>query len=490
MSDNEIYIWQELIKNFLQDKLNSDLISYIKNIFKEVKIFYNNKVLSDDRLADLINARKPNNISDIDFQKGRFSELLIIAEHFDCLDKENMQESYLKEKNKIEEKYYADSWLENAANNVSSVTFATHVAKLTHSKISTSSIFDSIEIKRKDMLTTSALSEIIVDGAVKGNQYAPIYQFLALENQGVTLAKVLAGEEGKSILGLFTKDEEKASKLQQQFRTVTQAPEPSTHALAKQIYFPTDNEGSYHLLTNMISSSLAHKIYSNIFNNEEKNIRGNYFDKKYNDNPFLDYSQKASLSVTASNNSNASQLNGKRGGKLYLFNAQPPVWQTQLKPPVHYGSMFSIPALNYACTDDISSLRKMLINSLDVYKRPEVMKGLENWCKSVANEVLTYVSQIQHIESGWSKGSRLSKQAISHCYLLDLYRDDEVFLAGRKNSNWQETVSEHFAHWLNQKLAGKDKQFTPQPEHRKIWQRIFADKLRDYMDTVLIEESK
>lgn len=374
---------------------------------------------------------------------------------------------------------------------------STHVLKFSHSS-SVGAGIDiekdiSCKISKKGVLTTENLPDIIHDIAHSNGNLITISRFLSLTQKRKMIYDFIL-EDDFSFLEPFSLSEDELTRWKESISNLIEEKQINTGLLTKQCYFPLNKNKyqNYHLLIPLFSSSMCQKIYSEVREtrfNEPNNIAIGK-DPLYRDGVFIDFPSLAIQHFGGDYPRNISMLNANRSGQNYLFNTQPPVWQTQLTPPVHYGSMFDVPELSYACTDDIASLQKMLINSLDVYKRPEVMKGLENWCKSVANEVLTYVSQIQHIESGWSKGSRLSKQAISHCYLLDLYRDDEAFLSGRKNSDWQKTVSGHFARWLNQKLAGKDKQFTPQAEHRKIWQRIFADKLRDYMDIVLIEEGK
>lgn len=489
MSDNDLANWKKIIQTFFQEKHDKDLIKYIKSALKEAEQLYKKQESINNDFSHFIDARKhrkPDNLSDVDYQKTRFSKLIDFSKELSFLDKIKIEEEYQNTKSKLAKKYHPTEWLDFASTNSSSVTFATHVAKLTHSKIDSPSLYDNINTNKNNTLTTFSLKEIETDGAVAGNQFAPIYQFLILENKGLILAEALT-IDGKTILESFTDDKEQLNSWLRQFKEVTQASELSTHSLAKQIYFPID-KGNYHLLSNMISSSVAHHVFTELFNNDMRKSRKKYFEKKYSKNYFFDYPYKAALSATASNHSNASQLNGKRSGKLYLFNAQPPTWQIQIEPPARFSSMFNVYAIKDACTDDINSLRKMLVNAQDIYRKPEILRGLENWCKSIADEVLTYASQMQQIESGWSKDSHLAKQSISHCYLLDPYRNDPEFVTAQKNNDWQETISKHFGYWLNQELAGKDKQFTPQVEHRKIWQRVFAHKLRDFMETVLVGE--
>ena len=49
------------------------------------------------------------------------------------------------------------NWINKASQDASSVSFATHVIKLTHSKIDGSSIYDQISSQKNDILTTSSL---------------------------------------------------------------------------------------------------------------------------------------------------------------------------------------------------------------------------------------------------------------------------------------------------------------------------------------------
>jgi CRISPR-associated protein Csy1 len=69
---------------------------------------------------------------------------------------------------------------------------------------------------------------------------------------------------------------------------------------------------------------------------------------------------------------------------------------------------------------------------------------------------------------------------MAHQYFLDPYRDDKTFQSARKASNWQAVVCQDFAHWLNQKLIGKEKNFTPQPFHTRIWIELLEQPLREH----------
>ena len=487
-SDQE---WEQLIVDFLQSKADTDLIKFIKETFKDIqKLASKSKEVSEE-FETFLDARKNKrheNVAETDFQTSHMTELLEHLDEFNLVDKANLASEYQAMVEKITDKYHTNTWIEDASDNASSVTFATHVAKLTHSKIDSSSLNDAISTTRDDTLTTSSLANPIVDGAVAGNQYAPIYQFLSLEIDGVTLAQALA-ESSNTILQAFAKNDAQLSDWNKRFKEVTQASTLSTHFLAKQVYFPINNEqDQYHLLCHMVSSSLAQHIFEALFNNENKQIRNQYFDKKYHPKTFYDFPAKATLAVTASNHSNASQLNGRRGGKLYLFNTQPPIWQSQINPPANETSLFNHYLLNQMSRDNINGFCAMFLGAIEVYRKPNIMYGLEKWLQAITDDVIAYASTVQQLPAGWSINSELEANRIEHCYFLDINRQDDTFITAQRSNEWQAIVARDFGQWINNKLSDKGKNFTPQPEHRKLWQKFFSEHLRDYMNIVSIDD--
>lgn len=483
--------WEQLIVDFLQSKFDTDLIKFIKETFKEIqKLASKSKEVSEEFEAflDARKNKKPDHLTETDFQKARMIELFEYLDEFSLVDKIQLASEYQAMVEKITAKYHINTWIEDASDNASSVTFATHVSKLTHSKIDSSSLNDAISSARDDLLTTSSLPNPIVDGAVAGNQYAPIYQFLSLEINGVTLAQALA-EPSNTILQAFAKNDAQLSEWNKHFKEVTQASTLSTHFLAKQVYFPINTEqDQYHLLCHMVSSSLAQHIFGALFNDENKQIRNQYFDKKYHSEVFYDFPAKATLAVTASNHSNASQLNGRRGGKLYLFNTQPPIWQSQTKPPANETNLFNHYLLNQMSRDNINGFCAMFLGAIEVYRKPNIMQGLEKWLQAITDDVIAYASTVQQLPAEWSINSELEANRIEHCYFLDIDRQDETFITAQRNNEWQSVVARDFGQWINNKLSSKGKNFTPQPEHRKLWQKFFSEHLRDYMNIVLIDD--
>ncbi|MEY3786634.1 MAG: hypothetical protein RLZ75_841, partial [Pseudomonadota bacterium] len=364
----ELETWEEVIVDFLTEKKIAEEEKYLKEEIKKIADYYKReKYYGNQDIEDLFGLKKSKKGElqlAIDFQRQKHQEVFALDQKPEDLDFTQLDIDYEKKCADLANKYAANSWIAKAAQDAASVSFATHVAKLTHSKIDSPSLYDSISSAKTDILTTASLADKAIDGAVAGNQFAPVFQFLELELKGNKLAAEFASDTNQT-LEPFAQTSEKLALWNACFQKVLSGEKPSSHALAKQIYFPVDlknlsNPGAYHLLCHMKSSSLAHAVYQNLFDEEQKEPKDLRKKAKYSELPVLSFIKCARLSVTASNHSNASQLNGKRGGKLHLFSTQPPTWQSQLKPPLYKKSLFdtfSHPSINV----DIDYLRDYLL---------------------------------------------------------------------------------------------------------------------------------
>ncbi len=433
--------------------------------------------------------KKAGNESSLDFQHRRAVDLLKAQSKPEDVNVFQLLRKYKKVVMAISEKYKPTNWLSKNCNNGSSVSFATHVIKLTHSSIDASSFFDAISDQKKSFLTTSNLKNKAIDGAVKGNQFAPIFQFLELECNGIKLAEQLAKDDHIfDCLSDDSVDEQEVAQWISGFKKALTTKKISSHALAKQIFFPTtynqeQRNQDYHILCNVISSSMAQAIQETLFDDKNKPTRKIAEKNKYSVNVNPKYINRSHLGVTASNHSNASQLNAKRGGKLHLFSSRPPIWQSEIKPPIYKKSLFN-DIHNSTITTEIDYLKDFLIRfkKLDIsIKNPRRKQHLDRWVNNIIDECLFYVGTIQNLPSGWTKHEQI-KLKNSHQYFLDPYRLDEDFQSERQNRDWQSSVCTDFAQWLNYRL--RDKEFTPQAEHTRLWKKMLEQPLRDYMEPV------
>jgi len=230
---------------------------------------------------------------------------------------------------------------------------------------------------------------------------------------------------------------------------------------------------------------MAQIIHEKVFDERDKLTQKSIENNRYFNSVSSKYIHRSQLGVTASNHSNASQLNAKRGGKLHLFSTRPPTWQSQIKPPVYQKSLFS-DLHNSTIKIEIDFLRDFLIRfkQLDLsIKDPKRKYHLDRWVNNIIDEFLFYVGTIQNLPSGWtsSEGIQLKN---THQHLLDPYRLDDEFQSERQNNDWQAIICTDFAQWLNHRLRGKDNQFTPQTEHTRLWKKMLEQPLREYMEPV------
>jgi len=493
--------WYDVMSDFFRRKYEAEEEKYLKEELKSVGELYKKEKYFDDEgielLFDTKRNKKSNAQSALSFQRKRAMQMLRLSNQPAGLDIAQKKEEYRRKVVGLRQKYTPCEWLSANSNSAGSVSFATHVIKLTHSKIDTPSLFDCINERDNAYLTTSSLSTKIIDGAVAGNQYAPIFQFLEIELDSIKLAEQLSRDDHifEGFLPSGMNDEaasqELLSKWTQGFRKALDRGAPATHSLAKQIYFPTGDknnchdQASYHLLCNVVSSSLAHTIHEKVFDEDQKNVKTAKENKRFSPDELSRFVQRSTLSVTASNPSNASQLNARRGGKLHLFSAQPPTWQTQLEPPLYRKSLFDV-FYNSSINTELDYLRDFLVRfkKLELsIKDPKRMQHLERWVNNIIDEFLFYVGSIQSLPSGWSdrEGIRLKKE---HQYLLDPCRMDEAFQSARQGGDWQTVIRADFALWLNRRCRGKDKQFTPQKEHTRLWMKLLEPALREFMEPI------
>lgn len=437
-----------------------------------------------------------NKLPPLQFAKQVFEALVALAPNRDQVT--HITKRYDDAVLKIYEEHKPEVWLDKYAGYASGVSFATHVAKLTHSSINGASSFyvrygpDSEQDNR--YLTTDSIAYPIVDDALDNASYAPVASLLKLTVNGKTIASILADSDINPFKCL-TDDVNKRKNWARIFSSVLQTDRLASHSLSKQIYFPINEVYfKYHLLCNVKASSLAHHIHLAV----KGDVDGKKISKQCDSNKFYKkylswYPNNAKLAISsASDAKNVSPLHTKRGGKLTLLSSMPPLWQSQLKPPVFKKSLFFEPTIYYQAREDIDYLRDFLMRfdriELSI-KDPKWKKWIEQWVGNIIDEILFYIGSIQNLPAGWSATSEV-KLKPEHQYLLDPDRDDDNYQAARSNTDWLSVVCKDFADWLNNKLAVKDKQFTPQAQHTRLWCQLFEPELRELIQTMEFDRKR
>jgi len=379
---------------------------------------------------------------------------------------------------------------------------ATHVLRFTHS----SSLSDGILVEGKSndpiLSTVSIGKQCEFDLAHNNGALITISRFLALNINGSYIIDLIIDGDFCFLNG-FSENQEQFDRWCAGFSNLVERRSITKADKVKQIYFPllrgngniNDEKVKYHLLTPLFSSSLAESVFnlvSYIKYSDEQEIARKAI-KSANEKPST-YCQKSYVDVSnlgvqkfgGAQPQNVSMLNKNRGGINYLFSTQPPTWKSQLKPPIFKQSFFYAIPVDKNTRTTLDHLQSFLIRHqrLDLsIKDPKFLKWLDKWASEIIDEVLGYAANIQNLQPGWSSTDEI-KLKLEHQYFLDPYRDDDIFQTARKVNYWHTIICKDFSQWLNHLLIGKDKQFTPQREHRRLWMAFMDQPLRDFNQTI------
>lgn len=383
-------------------------------------------------------------------------------------------------------------WIFYALAQMKNVTHATHVPKLTHSSNKGVALVDCIDTHQMGLLTTSSLEVKIFDGAYPDAKLSPIAKFLLLDLDGQILGEQLKNGDNTAFRDIVTNDELKMWS-DAFYRCLN--PQPRADALAKQIYFPIDSTNEYHLLIILKSSSLIHSIYDKYFSKEVRKERDKIYKQrekgKYSADILQSLPNVVTLATVMSQPQNVSVNNGSRGGNIRLFNSAPPVWQSQLNPPIKLKSMFNARLLNRYAYDNIVALRKMLMTFDDAdisFKDPNRLKGVSNWVKAIAHNVIDYSQTLAILPAGWTNDTECNLP-IAQQIFLDFDRNDDEFVKLKRQNDWQGQLVKDFVIWLNKTLKGKNNEFIASSEHSRVWRDIFANILREHMEVIEVDSS-
>lgn len=386
---------------------------------------------------------------------------------------------------------------------------ATHLLKFGHSSALSEGIFLTEKSTDKLLTTSSIKKDKSCDMAHNNGNLITISRFFALNFSGEMIIDLVLDDK-PDFLRAFASNDGQLNAWMIGLKQLVERREIKTADKAKQVYFPVTKNMpfQYHLLTPLLSSSIAEAIYKSQaelkFGQDAVNIRKAMYEDgdeaKFYDGTFVNFPKIAVQKFGGAQPQNVSMLNKSRTwksdpkdkvtyGVAYMLNCQPPIWRTQEKLPILQTSFFDTKLRHKVSKDEVDYLRDFLIRfeKIDIsIKHPDKKKWIDAWVGNIIDDVLAYVSIIQNIEAGWSASENI-KLKREHQLFLDPYREDDEFQIERKSSNWQMVVCEDFARWLNKILAGKDRQFTGQSEHTRMWVKLIEEPLREHDELISLE---
>ncbi len=396
----------------------------------------------------------------------------------------------VEQRQKEEEFFKPINWLTDAARRAPQMKMVTHSLKFTHSSAKGSSLYCPGGNEQPEgifpggVVSTASLKNPKID--VVGNAAAlDVAKLLQIECNGKTLIEYVE-EDDISPFRPFTEDESQSRGWLESFKKVLMDGNLSSHGLAKQIYFPLEN-GRYHLLSVLHSSSLSHAFYERVqsvrYADGTKEAREAKRKEKYNAMQVINYPNIAVQNYGGTKPQNISLLNSQRGGKGFLFSCAPPSWEeAQVRLPLRTKTIFHKNYFGFRAKRKIQALQQYLLRQKK--KSKSVRYRRECYIDELIDHLIQYAAEIQNISDkrGWSVLSECKLSREEQLW-LDPYRSqqDDAFAEEREKNDWQAVIADKFAGWLNSSLENKELKIFGDVEHRE-WRDSLEPKLRQLRD--------
>lgn len=395
-----------------------------------------------------------------------------------------------------------DVWLASAAKRVEQIQAVTHSLKPIHPDARGTNLYvDPASLPTLAELGSHTLGEEFV-GDVVGNAAAlDVYKLLKLEVSGRSLLSALLAQDADALAALHP-DTTQAQALRDAFVSLTQprAGGPSSHTLAKQLYWLTGDDAcadaDYALLAPLYATSLAHAVHAQVqedrYSEANNAARKAKREHKAHDDVFHDYPGLAVQNMGGTKPQNISQLNSERRGMNYLLSSLPPQWKAStVRLPVHANSVFDrlfIARLEVRHT--VRTLRQFLES--DPEPNLATRQRRETMLDALLDELVSLAAELQQLlPPGWTRDDeRFEKLQRSEQLWLDPLRaelPEEADFAGEWLwMDWPSEIGKAFARWVNEQL--RDKLPVGDAEARE-WQKVlltdedgFKQQLRELRD--------
>lgn len=374
-------------------------------------------------------------------------------------------------------------WLASAAQRAKQIKLVTHAPKFSHSDSKSVGAL-VLEPQTSKLLTTQSLARTELD--VVGNAAAlDVAGLLKLVSEDGTLLADQIRTGDTSALEEFTESKAELAEWLVGLSEVFAMASPLSHTLAKQLYFPVDQD--YHLLSPLYASSLAHsltgKIRHGLYSEHTKQAREARKQSAPCEFPVISYPRLAVVEYGGSKPQNISKLNSERGGRGYLLNCQPPSWQAQSQVP-HSSRQFW-QQLAYISRFNVRALKKHLTNCQEKPSTESVRSKRQRLVEDIADDFLQLSAQIRllteqvGIDNDWSAASELTS---AEACLLNPQRtqQDADFKSVRERKDWLEEIGREFGQWLNNHLQTDKLNFGDL--ERDHWARLIKNTLVQLRD--------
>lgn len=362
-----------------------------------------------------------------------------------------------EERQELAQRYEIRRWLTDAAARAGQISLVTHAAKFTHGDSKSSSVLFHTEGSGESCyLSSSTLNQPAID-AVGNAAVLDVAKFLQTECDGDSLVASLQRGD-YSALKMFAESEEQLALWIEGFQQALSNKSPSSHKLAKQIYFPIGS-GQYHLISPLFPSSLAHALHERIvaarFSDETKAANQARKEGLWHEVPLVYYPNTAVMNIGGTKPQNISYLNSVRGGRVWLLPCSPPQFKHIEKRPIHLKNIFQRHgSFHFLMQNNSYQLKQYLLSVQDVANTVDIRNRRKELVDDIIVQLFAVVEGIQREEwQGWTAHKECELKRAQQLW-LDPYRcrDDEEFKFEREGGDWKKEVADDFALWLNLQL--------------------------------------
>lgn len=385
-----------------------------------------------------------------------------------------------QDKNYDPEKYGYRPWLADAARRVRQIQAVTHVLKATHPDARGNSLHvRPSNLPQRPEIGSHVLGDGFAEDVVGNAAALDVFKFLRTEVEGRRLLDWMQAADADLKTALSDDPAEAEAWMTAFSSLVREEEEPASHPMAKQVYWlvgdnPRD-DGHYHLLQPMFSSSLAHAVHADIqsarFGEENAEARKAFRENRPSETPYRDYRGLAYRKLGGTKPQNISQLNSERGGINYLLpSLPPPAWKPRgmrlLKSPSAFGELVRFGNVRQMLDELAAFLAGDPQPTMETRQRRQAME------QALGQELALFGAAVRaQLEPGWTRDPQSGLPRHQQLWLdpdrtllevrddpehPEWQADDEAFNREYALGEWPDQVAADFGRWLNQQLRNRN----------------------------------
>lgn len=363
------------------------------------------------------------------------------------------------QRNAKAKKTTTEAWWNSAIENMANCRLATNIGKFANPASTTAVL---VEQGYPDIGYVTTQGCQVPEDLTGASQYAgSMNLLLQKDEQGITLLQRMESTPRKNSLdidGTHLPERPLREAVQALWERSRNPPETADRHL-KQVYFPIDADGPYHLLSILPSSSLLLELKARLRQMENRRYectsrKGQTYGENWDSIP-----NQTAIGFGGAKPLNISLRNSRAGGTAYLLPSLPP--SLPLRGKVHRPKedFFSEMLPKEEVRHSLYILHGLFVRSQN---NKEIRTSIQNEIDALAELSASLAAALRKEPSGWSLDSDLP--AAQKIWLDAAFQDRRIH-----TEEWIAAVGNQFACWLMTQYAkqlGTKRVELSEPEHK------------------------